>query len=109
MDPLSLVLNEFLSALMVAATPPPEMQQALHATVTGTATTEQTKYLTDIVHDRFDKMNGCMVVTVVELAEDGFPHEFIMHTIREYVRLCDRREAKEAQLAALRDKLHGDA
>lgn len=86
-------------ALMCSITvgPTQELADASHAVDAGTATDEQLALVTNVVHRAFDVHDGCMVTTLRELIENGAPHYFVMHAIRTYVRLCDRREADAAQ------------
>lgn len=98
------MLSEILAVIL---DPPPFTQEDIDAVIavnSGDPTPEQLAHCTNKIHRHFDEHDGCMVDTVREGAENGYPHYAMNHAIRTYVRAADLREAK-AQDAA-RDDLN---
>jgi hypothetical protein len=67
------------------------------AIVGGNPTDEQLSAFTNIVHHEFDEHDGCMISTIKELAQVGYPHYALNHVIRTYVRLNDKRELAQKE------------
>jgi len=91
MNPETLI-NAVLDMVM-ATINGPHLAELTDAIIEGAPTDEQLAEFTVIVHGEFDKRDGCMIDTIVEMHEVGWPHYAIMHAIRTYVRKNDAREA----------------
>lgn len=95
---------EAFSEMMTLSPITQEDIDAVAAVQSGDPTPEQLAHCTKEVHRKFDENDGCMVDTVREGTENGYPHYAMNHAIRTYVRATDLREAQ-----AQAYKISGDA
>lgn len=78
-----------------------------YAILAGNPTDEQLSVFTNAVHREFDEHDGCMISTIKEMADVGYPHYALMHVIRTYVRLSDKREQEAAEQEAAEQTRRG--